>query len=535
MSLRGHTAMHSTYLQSPGRAPLSGVHPGMYQPPTSPSMAGSSYQDRTVIASTADSYFTNPTPKRKRNAVASVDLSSPWGLGLDLGSRQTSSLSQAQQGRRKISRGNSRYTLAGEIATPGTGVEKRLSECIDDSIYSDTDYRRDGGSRRSQEEEEDDDDENEVYGTPLSRYTTADSQPEEPPARADGWGSFAFSALGGVVGKVWEFCKGGAFRGFHAGGGQGFQISTPTINAPKGEVWCNEHDVPTLPKYSADSTPGAFPDNHHHNNSNNTPHQLVYRDQTPDSTPRPAAKRRQISGTIPGEELRRNWVMVDERENNRRHSIQPVPSPSLAVQSPYRPSIGTRRISRPVSRIQTPTQPKRQSSRASMGPSFGSSGASAAGLSGASFASTRSPVPDTPQPPSRIPVRSQSPMLSPNRPSSQQSQFPRIPSPHPYTSSSSHRRSGSSASLSSIGAASGSRLKKRESMSEVSENSPRLDKQARKLAARRTQEERQTDSRINDFNSRLQEMIRQGKEALGTTIEVDLDADDGDVGGWEDD
>lgn len=72
-------------------------------------------------------------------------------------------------------------------------------------------------------------------------------------------------------------------------------------------------------------------------------------------------------------------------------------------------------------------------------------------------------------------------------------------------------------------------------MSEVSENSPRLDKQARKLAARRTQEERQTDSRINDFNSRLQEMIRQGKEALGTTIEVDLDADDGDVGGWEDD
>jgi len=533
MSLRGHTAMHSTYLQSPGRAPLSGVHPGMYQPPTSPSMAGSTYQDRSAITSTAGSYFTNPTPKRKRNAAASVDLSGHCGLGLDLGSREMSSVSQVQDGRRKISRGNSRYTLAGEIATPGPDVEKRLSECIDDSIYSDTDYRRDGGSRRSQEEEEDDDDEDEVYGTPLSRFTTAESRSEEPPKRTDGWGSFAFSALGGVVGKVWNFCKSGAFRGFHAGGGQGFQISTPTIAAPKGEVWCNEHDVPTLPNYNADRTPGAFPDNHH--NNNNFPHEVVYRDQTPDLTPRPAAKRRQISGTIPGEELRRNWVMVDERENNRRHSIQPAPSPSLAVQSPYRPSIGTRRISRPVSRIQTPTQPRRQSSRASLGASFKSSNASAAGLSGASFASTRSPVIDTPQPPSRIPVRSQSPMLSPNRPSSQQSQFPRIPSPHPYSSSSSHRRSGSSVSLSSMAAASGSKLKKRESMSEVSENSPRLDKQARKLAARRTQEERQTDSRINDFNFRLQEMIRQGKEALGTTVEVDLDADDGDVGGWEDD
>ncbi|KAH7031371.1 uncharacterized protein B0I36DRAFT_363068 [Microdochium trichocladiopsis] len=513
MSLAGHAVMHNTYMDSAGgRAPASGVHPGMFRPPTSPSMADSTYQDQSAVASGTDSYFANPTPKRKRNANASIDLSSHWGLGIDTGARPVPAVSQVQIGRRKISRGNSRYTLAGEIATPGPEVEKRLSQSMDDSIYSDADYRRDGGSRRSQEEAEDDEDD--VFATPLSQYTTAESRPEAPPTRSDGWGSFAFSALGGVVGKVWEFCKGGAFRGFHAGGGQGFQISTPTLSAPKGEVWCNEHDVPTLPKYSVGSTPGAFPDT-------NYMHEPFYRADTPDSTPRPAAKRRQISGTIPGEELRRNWVMVSEDESNRRHSTQPKPSP--AVQSPYRPSIGGRRISRPVSRIQTPTHPRRQSSRASLG-------GGAAAASTASFASTRSPVLD--QPPSRIPVRSQSPLLSPNRASAQQAQFPRIPSPNPY-SSHGHRRSGSAVSLSAMSAAPG-RAKKRESMSEVSENSPRLDKQARKLAAKRQQEERQTDIRINDFNARLQEMIRQGKEALGTTIEVDLD-DDGDVGGWEDD
>jgi hypothetical protein len=43
-------------------------------------------------------------------------------------------------------------------------------------------------------------------------------------------------------------------------------------------------------------------------------------------------------------------------------------------------------------------------------------------------------------------------------------------------------------------------------------------------------EDRDTDYRINSFNKQLQDMIRQGKEALGTTIEVE-----GADGGWEDD
>ncbi|KAJ1333282.1 hypothetical protein MN608_03272 [Microdochium nivale] len=528
MSLGGRAAMHSSYMDSPaaGRAPLSGVHPGMYRPPASPSISDSTYRERPSIASGANSYFISPAVKRKRNAAASIDLQGHWGLGIDTGAvRPATTMTPTQEGRRKISRGNSRYTLAGEIATPGVEVQSRIAASMEDSVYSDTDYRRDGGSRRSQDNDDDEDE----LGAPLSRYTTAESQPEAAAARPDSWGAFAFSTIGGVVGKVWNFCKGGAFRGFQAGGGQGYQISTPTSAAPKGEVWCNEHDVPTLLRYSVGSTPGAFPETSH---AREPPIEA----DTPDSMRRPTAKRRQISGTIPGEELRRNWVMVSEDANNRRSLSAQPDEPLLAVhqQPSYRPSIGTRRISRPVSRIQTPSHPRRQSGRASLGGNIKMS------ASTASLASTRSPVPD--DPPSRIPVRSQSPMLSPSRASSSSQQslthFARIPSPSPF----SHRRSQSAAS--SVGAASGTTpgasgrfVKKRESMSEVSENSPRLDKQARKLAAKRTQEERQADMRINDFNSRLQEMIRQGKEALGTTIEVDLDDDAGgaDVGAWEDD
>ena len=77
-------------------------------------------------------------------------------------------------------------------------------------------------------------------------------------------------------------------------------------------------------------------------------------------------------------------------------------------------------------------------------------------------------------------------------------------------------------------------MKKRESLHELHDNSPRLDAKARSLAAKRMQDEMETDIRMNDFNTRLRDMIRQGKEALGTTYEVESDGDCGRGGDpWE--
>lgn len=68
-------------------------------------------------------------------------------------------------------------------------------------------------------------------------------------------------------------------------------------------------------------------------------------------------------------------------------------------------------------------------------------------------------------------------------------------------------------------------VRRRDSSAAQEGGSPRLDREAQKLAARRAQEERKQDARISDFNTRLEEMIRQGKEALGTQVEVDIEDD----------
>lgn len=40
----------------------------------------------------------------------------------------------------------------------------------------------------------------------------------------DSWGRVMVDAVAGIAGKVWGFCKAGTFHGFHAGGGQGYDM-----------------------------------------------------------------------------------------------------------------------------------------------------------------------------------------------------------------------------------------------------------------------------------------------------------------------
>lgn len=64
--------------------------------------------------------------------------------------------------------------------------------------------------------------------------------------------------------------------------------------------------------------------------------------------------------------------------------------------------------------------------------------------------------------------------------------------------------------------------------------SPRLTDEAKRLAAQNLAAEQESDAKMEAFNLRLQQMIRQGQEALGTTFEVDVDDDDGAGGGGDD-
>ncbi|KAI9374041.1 CoA binding domain-containing protein [Aspergillus egyptiacus] len=89
-----------------------------------------------------------------------------------------------------------------------------------------------------------------------------------------------------VVGKVWDFCWSGPFRGFYAGGGRGYAIDS---SQPPAEV-----------------TPSSLSDHHSHPSSSSI---------IPSSTEKDAAY---LPGEYPPdqreEDLNKSWVMISSRE-----------------------------------------------------------------------------------------------------------------------------------------------------------------------------------------------------------------------------
>jgi hypothetical protein len=73
------------------------------------------------------------------------------------------------------------------------------------------------------------------------------------------------------------------------------------------------------------------------------------------------------------------------------------------------------------------------------------------------------------------------------------------------------------------------------SSDDIQAASPRLDAEARQLAQRKLAAERDVDSKVDALNAQLLSMIRQGREALGTKVEVEMLDEMDTGGGWEDD
>jgi hypothetical protein len=455
----------------PGAFHADGVHPGLFRPPVSMPSPGSDY------ISALDSL-----PKRKRNHEDisrrhPADDASPYGDSY-FGTPTPASVTTPAPPHPRS------YVLAGQLDTPsGAPSEHGI---LGESLYSDSDYRRALGSKRPRGDVMDLD---QPGPTPL--FTLP---PEPRPAQT--WGSVAFATLGGVVGRVWDFCRVSAFRGFYAGDGKGFDMN----GVPAPTVEC--------------TTPARHRDNQFNRHAHGD---YAEDDDSRSSTPtKPAVKRRQ---TDQSDELGRNWVIVDEpskTERPRRPTLQ-QPSPRNRNQAP---SVVTgRRKSTPANRLPASNpSARRPASRVSQ--------ASVPALeqprpaSAASYASPRSPSP------SKIPrlAASSSQVLS----SPTTSSTPRLRAsliPASSQGSFSHRRTQSAASAASSRGSPRELSEKRGSV----DSSPRLDPEAKQLAARRKLEDRDADVRMAAFNKRLQDMIRQGKEALGTTIEVDSPG-----GGWED-
>jgi hypothetical protein len=262
------------------------------------------------------------------------------------------------------------------------------------------------------------------------------------PVSIDLWSKAAFTVMGGVVGKVWEFCKSVPFRGFHAGGGQGYdEMAQPRrhdgnkMNSEDGENLKNT----TLRAPGSLPQPGQYPE---------TAFVSDYVDGDSQSLASPrAAKRRHIEKS---DSLGSNWVMVGRE------------TPARQVKSTVRYNLPA-----PV------------------------------GTGRKSLASTAG------RPVLRGNVR------------------------RPHTTGNSHGSHAGSPALQSCKPASFASLspytRSRESSSVGYISNKPANTEAQRWAAKKKREEKVTDDSMTRFNARLQAMIREGKEALGTKIEVEDD------------
>ncbi|KAL2890704.1 hypothetical protein HOO65_010062 [Ceratocystis lukuohia] len=421
----------------------------------------------------------------------------------------------------------SRYTLAGQIESPGGSPSQ--STILDDPAtpYGEFDYRRALGETRDFSFHTDSmiAAQMAMPTFPLTPSPVLVSSTEFEPLTPSAWSRIPLiGAIGGVVGKMWQFCtaSGTRFEGFSAGGGKrySFKDSDPCDDAHPGSNSRIPGQFPGMEAdYGSESECGG-------EDFDNMPSQ-------------PAVKRRQISENF--DEIKRNWIIVDEKVPKKS---SPVRRPVSRLSGGGRASLGGSSSGRrlgPAASIHASTSPKRQ--RASLGAPVPPSAMCSPGLSPSRSRALTGPTnpfatPSSPHMSARrtamdMPVSANSSCFSPPRRS-----HPRRKSASSLgafslsqslaISPGSHRRTHSSAS------ASQGRSKAKFDVTDI-HASPHLDAEAKQLATKKMMEARDTDARINNFNARLKEMIRQGKEALGTTIEVD-EADFGDgEGTWEDD
>ena len=228
---------------------------------------------------------------------------------------------------------NTDYRLAGVLETP------RIPEDYRDSVaeldYRPNRYRHSPWGGR--EEPEDDysqvdpsSNTNYFNSNPRKRSYSAMSPAQPAAETTSGWGRSVYNAFG----RVLDFCWPVAFRGFYAGGGRGYRISTDSPTTLEQSTWQTvpeQDDVFGLTARGATPIPGQFPNNDDHN------------DRTRD-------------------DLRSNWVLVPHEPSSRgsspTHLSRKVPRRSSAARPPRRSTITPRTGKRPILYSARPSMPR---------------------------------------------------------------------------------------------------------------------------------------------------------------------------------
>ena len=435
-------AFNFAYGDAGASAQISGAKSHIFQPPRTPSVSASSSLYLTLSANTSarspDSHHAaNEGRKRSRVEYDARANDECPGSPIPLA--------------------NTKYVLAGGLDTPGVTASK-AEDVAESDYFSDVGYRR----------ELSDDFKLQGLSGEESRYQSfAPPEFDEEPRRSRAssnqftgkgapWNRSALQVVGEVVGKVWEFCKTSAFRGFQAGGGKGYTIGGaidpifPSIE--EDTFWETEKVGPISGVVNRGSTPipGQFPKE-----------DVISVDRaTPEYTPPRAGKRRQLASD--GDELGKNWVVIPPTDAFTPLKPHPRASARYCMQTA---SSASRRsgIGRPASRAGGttgigPRRPTLQSRVSHAGSPALQSRASA------SYASPRSPGEKIP----RANLVADTKITNSDSPAA---------------------------------------------------------KEAQRWAALKRKEEREADESIRRLDAQLMAMIKEGKEALGTKFEVEIEDD----------
>ncbi|KAI4112383.1 MAG: hypothetical protein LQ345_006460 [Seirophora villosa] len=327
---------------------------------------------------------------------------------------------------------NTQYRLAGGLDTPTAALATSL-ELVDDNGASPGMAVRGGFRRKARGISPED-----YFGciqSTLPRESNGRPRIYRKHPPKDGWGGTVYTILG-AAGKVWDFCKTSAFRGFYAGKGPGYAIRPATQHAAEAKSlqW---HDDLDEKGFAFEERAGQ-----HANIPGRFPAEDFIEDymlQDHRTPPRAAKKIQRAKGEG---ELRENWVMVGRSPGASRDG-----SPVRLSARKLPPSSASGR--RPMVRAE------RRALISGHAPSLTSHAGSPRMRSDrpASFASPRSPLTSSP---------------------------------------------------------------KRESPVSV---------EVQRHAARIRRRELEEDANLKRFNRQLKAMIREGKEALRTTVEVEDDCD----------
>lgn len=305
----------------------------------------------------------------------------------------------------------------------------------------------------------------------LARERNGHARVPTSPISKAGFGKAVYT-VAGVAGRVWEFCRLSTFRGFFAGGGQGYEMHAPQRYADgERSVWeelgekdsrlcwvdCDDHGAST-------PVPGRFPDEDFIADYMSLDHCSTT------SPAERAPKRVQRHKSSTSEEMSASWMVVS------RSNIGATPAAS--------------RESSPVNRK---TQPS---------------------ASSASYRKQHSHA------------RLSRPTLSGSRAST--SSY--YGNKHHISPSLKHRHSTSGSNGNSVGASFASVRSPTtittEKPKSIQTNDSPLSAELQRHAARLRRREIEEDANLQRLNRQLKAMIREGKEALGSKVEVDF-FDDG--------